>query len=319
MKLYSIAVSGLLTMEMHSLNNEGTEGNHLMTRQVQVVDKGGKIHAVNAVSGDMFKHIQAEHLYNLAKEEGLPLCGPCSRFDANRISGDDEFASSFPEGVDDADILSGAINRCLLDDAEGILITRGIGKKSRSIGRKSAVEFGWVIGRPESTRTEAYFHVKYVPEGRGTGSGEGANLGQNIFHRPGSSGQYAVVLNLDLYRIGKNDISLEYVLDAGDRTSRLKALLKSVLFTFIKPGGAQRNTQCPHILAFEGCVSCSSSTYPAPQASALNEDFQKEVEGVANTLNSLKGGTITLYNFDSLSGFARIMEKLITCIQPCGV
>ncbi|MCL6477223.1 MAG: DevR family CRISPR-associated autoregulator [Peptococcaceae bacterium] len=319
MKLNSMAISGLLTMEMHSLNNEGAEGNHLMTRQVQVVDMGGKIHAVNAVSGDMFKHMQAEHLYNLAKEEGLPLCDGCSRFNANRIGSDDTFAASFEEGVEDSVILSGAITRCVLDDAEGILITREIGKKARAIGRKSAVEFGWVVGRPESTRTEAYFHVKYVPEGRGSSAGEGANLGQNIFHRPASSGQYAVVLNLDLYRIGKNDINLSYVLDIEERCRRLQALLKSVLFTFIKPVGAQRNTQNPHILSFEGCISCSNSTYPAPQASALNPEFQKEIEIVSRVLNNLKEDTITLYNFNSLSEFAGIMEEIIKNIELCGV
>lgn len=319
MKIYSLAVSGLLTMDMHSLNNEGSEGNHLMTRQVQIVDKDGKIHAVNAVSGDMFKHIQSEHLYNLAVEEGLPLCEGCKRFDANRIGADDDFTSSFEKGVEDAAILSKAITRCTLDDAEGILITREIGEKSRSIGRKSAVEFGWVVGRPEATKTEAYFHVKYAPGGRGAGSGEGANLGQNIFHRPASSGQYAVVLNLDLYRVGKNDITLSYVLDAGERRRRLQALLKSILFTFIKPNGAQRNTQSPHILAFEGCVSCSNSTYPAPQASALNPDFQKEIEDVTSVLNNLRKETITLHKFQSISGFARILEGVINDIQPCGV
>ena len=75
---------------------------------------------------------------------------------------------------------------------------------------KVVCEFGWVVGRPESTVTASYFHAKYVPEGRGKGSGAGENLGQNIFHRPASSGQYAVVLNVDLYKIGRNDISLEY-------------------------------------------------------------------------------------------------------------
>ncbi|HEX9240617.1 MAG TPA: hypothetical protein VF910_08210, partial [Candidatus Bathyarchaeia archaeon] len=34
----------------------------------------------------------------------------------------------------------------------------------------------------------------------------GANLGQSIFHRPASSGIYAIVCHVELARIGYNDI-----------------------------------------------------------------------------------------------------------------
>lgn len=318
MAIQSLAISGLLTLDLHSLNNEGSEGNHLMTRQVQIVDREGKIHAVNAISGDMFKHIQAEHLYQLAREENLPLCEGCRVFNANRIGADDTFASSFEKGVEDNVILSGAISRCIIDDAEGVLITREIGGKARAIGRKSVAEFGWVIGRPEATRTEAYFHVKYVSEGRGAGSGEGANLGQNIFHRPSSSGQYAVILNLDLYRLGRNDITLAYVLDKAEREKRLRAFLKSVLFTFLKPNGAQRNTQNPHVVDFEGVITCSTSTYPAPQTSALNPNYRREIEEITAVLNRLGNNAVKLYHFNSLSQFASVMGEIITGTELCG-
>lgn len=138
--------------------------------------------------------------------------------------------------------------------------------------------------------------MKFAPEGRGTGSGNGANLGQNIFHRPASSGQYAIVLNLDLYRIGKNDITLSYVLDLNERRRRIQALLKSVLLTFIKPNGAQRNTQSPHIVNFEGSLTCSNSTYPSPQVSPLNLNYQKEIEGVAGVFNKLNENSVTIHD-----------------------
>jgi CRISPR-associated protein Cst2 len=136
-----------------------------------------------------------------------------------------------------------------VDDCEGILITSEIGK-TRSIARKSCVEFGWVVGKPEQVTTESYFHAKYVPEGRGKGSGAGENLGQNIFHRPASSGRYAVNLNIDLYKVGRNDITLDYVLDESERRARKAALLRSVLNTFLKPSGTHGNTQNPHIVEF---------------------------------------------------------------------
>jgi len=97
------------------------------------------------------------------------------------------------------------LEKCAGDDIEGILITQEIGKKKRAIGRKSIIEFGWAVGEPEKTKTESYFHVKFDQTERASGRGDestGANIGQNIFHRPASSGRYAIILNADLCRIG---------------------------------------------------------------------------------------------------------------------
>ncbi|KKM10612.1 CRISPR-associated protein DevR [Clostridiales bacterium PH28_bin88] len=315
MKLQSLAISGLITLDMHSLNNEGAEGNYLLTRQVYITNRQGEVQAVNAISGDMLKHIQAEHLYNVAREEGLPLCQSCQKFNANRISGDQEFARSFSGAEQDSVILSRAIETCLLDDTEGILITNEIGGKKRSIARKSAVEFGWTVGRPESTRTESYFHVKYVPEGRGQGSGAASNQGQNIFHRPASSGQYAVVLNVDLFRVGRNDITLENILPDEERYRRVKALLKSVIFTFIKLTGAHRNTQLPHVLGFEGWLTKSYSTFPAPIASALDEAYGEEISRVTSSLNRLKEGAVDANQFTSLAQFVELMEQTLNGLE----
>jgi len=43
-----------------------------------IVAADGQLYNVNAISGDMFKHIQAEHLYHIAKNsDDLPLCDAC--------------------------------------------------------------------------------------------------------------------------------------------------------------------------------------------------------------------------------------------------
>lgn len=322
MNLHSLSISGIITMNMHALNNEGSEGNTMMTRMVEIVDATGKNHTVNAISGDMFKHIQAEYLFMEAKEansNNLPLCAACATFDANRICGDVTFTkNTFNEGVVDSEILSEAIKKCVIDDAEGILITSEIGGKGRSISRKSAIEFGWVVGCPDNTRTESYFHAKYVPEGRGKGSGAGENLGQNIFHRPASSGQYAVVLNVDLYKVGRNDITLAYV-DGVDRQARVKALLKSVLNTFIKPTGAHRNTQHPHIIDFSGVIATSSNTLPAPVLSGLNSSYREEIKKIAENLNRTVSNTpISVTPFDGIAAFSEKMADVIGEVQPYG-
>ncbi len=322
MNLHSLSISGIVTMNMHALNNEGSEGNTMMTRMVEIVDATGKNHTVNAVSGDMFKHIQAEHLFMEAKganSTNLPLCAGCVTFNANRICGDETFTkNTFKEGAEDSEILSEAIKKCVIDDAEGILITSEIGGKGRSISRKSAIEFGWVVGCPDNTRTESYFHAKYVPEGRGKGSDAGENLGQNIFHRPASSGQYAVVVNVDLYKVGRNDITLAYV-DGVDRQARIKALLMSVLKTFIKPTGAHRNTQHPHVLDFTGVVTTSTSTLPAPVLSGLNPNYRDEIKKIAGNLNRITtGDPIAVTPFNGLAAFSGVMADIIGTVQSYG-
>src|SRR5437867_1315816 len=62
--LYSVSISGRVILDLHSLNNEGSEGNQLNARQVYIVTGDGRNPTpanVNAISGDMLKHIQTEH------------------------------------------------------------------------------------------------------------------------------------------------------------------------------------------------------------------------------------------------------------------
>lgn len=311
LKLNSLSISGLITIDLHALNNEGAEGNTTMTRMVEIVDSDGKLATVNAISGDMFKHIQAEHLFRIAAEEGIPLCSGCQVFNANRICADPSFTGSFKKDTQDSLVLRDALKRCVLDDCEGILIT----SNNKSIARKSCIEFGWLVGRPETTRTESYFHAKYVPEGRGAGSGTGENLGQNIFHRPASSGQYAAVTSVDLYKVGRNDITLNYDVEGEARLQRMKALLKSVLYAFIKPTGAHRNTQNPHVVDFVGVVVTSANTVPAPLVSALNPLFTDEIKGISEALNMLAPDSTTVSEFKGLQGFTEIMSSIIAKLE----
>lgn len=308
---HSLSVSGILTMELHALNNEGTEGNVMMTRMVEIIDKDGARHTVNAVSGDMFKHIQAEHLHSQAKALKLPLCKGCELLDANRISADEGFHQRFKDETSNEKLLDEVIKMCVLDDCEGNLIT-SIGGKNRSLARKSCVEFGWVVGVPDKVTTDTFIHTKYAAE-REKGSGEAANLGQNIFHRPASSGQYAVVLCADLFRVGRNDINLNYVLEETERKKRIGALLTSILLTFTHPSGAQRNTQNPHIVDFCGVLTTSRTPVPAPCVSALNTDFITEITQICEALHGLgvERDSLSVVPFNSLSDFAQRMGEII--------
>src|SRR5437867_6133998 len=82
----SLSLCGRMTLDLHSLNNEGTEGNQQQTRMVHIIDQRGRRAVVNAVSGDMFKHILVEHLIPLLKEAKQPLSPGAATHDADRIN-----------------------------------------------------------------------------------------------------------------------------------------------------------------------------------------------------------------------------------------
>jgi len=314
----SLSIAARATLDMHSLNNEGGEGNQIQTRMVDIVGSDGRMHNVNAISGDMLKHIQAQHFFELAREQYLPLCEGCKTFNANRINADSEWIAK-SEKWTDSETLKSMLETCAMDDAEGILITAG----KKSLPRKSVVEFGWVVGVPEHVTSDSYFHVKYASERNKdkiatdatAREKDGSNLGQAIFHRPASSGIYAIVCHLELGRIGYNDIAQEYVLDEAERIRRAKALIQSILHTFVELNGAMRATQLPHLVGLEGAITHSSSgAIPAPLMSPLQDAYIKQAEDVATALN---GGTQTVRftGFDTLGGFATQMRGILNDLQ----
>lgn len=316
--IYSLSLSARLTLDMHSLNNEGGEGNQIQTRMVNIVDGNGRLQNVNAISGDMFKHIVAEHLHKVAVANGLPLCSSCRTFNANRISADDDFMASI-EGISDAESLDKMIETCAVDDMLGNLITAG----SRSLPRKSVFECGWVVGLPESTKSDSYFHVKYASERsdakRQSDSEEGtrtANLGQAIFHRPANSGIYALIATIEAARIGFNDITQKYAIDEGERQRRYAALLEAVTYALVEPAGAMRNTQAPHIVDVTGVVTTSEGVIPAPTLSPIKEGYDEELTKLCGTLNQIRADALSAETFSSLNGYAQQMSQLIGDSAP---
>lgn len=313
----SISISGEITLNLHSLNNEGGEGNQIITRQVTIVDKAGETHTVNAISGDMFKHIHAIHLAQIAKEQNLPLSKYAEALNPNRISGE-ELGNYTKNNISKsngtaADVIDAMIDICTVCDTHGILITDKIGenKNSSNTPRKSTVEFGWTVGIPNKTNTESYLHTKLVSNAGSTGV-TGSNEGQNIFHRPANHGVYAFICSIDVYRIGFNDISRSYPINDNGRIERYKALLQSLLSSFINPKGAMTSTQKPHITDFKGVVAISRKLTPAPTISAINEGYQEEITKIANSLNSIDSDMIELKEFDGLGSLSEIIADLMT-------
>jgi CRISPR-associated protein Cst2 len=317
----SISISGEVTLNLHSLNNEGGEGNQIITRQVTIVDKAGETHTVNAISGDMFKHIHAVHLAQLAKEQGLALSKYAEALNPNRISKSD-FENYFEKdkkrkNESSADIVTAMIDICTVCDTHGILITDKIGenKNSSNTPRKSTVEFGWTVGIPNKTNTESYLHTKLVTNAGSTET-TGSNEGQNIFHRPANHGVYAFVCSIDVYRIGFNDISRIYPINDEDRLKRYKALVQSLLSSFINPKGAMTSTQKPHITDFKGVVAISKKLTPAPTISAINEIYKEEISKIAVSLNNIESEMIELKDFNGMGELSEVLSDLINNSEP---
>ncbi|MGC8950166.1 DevR family CRISPR-associated autoregulator [Chloroflexus sp.] len=323
--IYSLSLAINATLDMHNLNNEGNEGNQLQTRMVDIIGADGQLYSVNAISGDMLKHIQAEHLFHLARERNLPLCAGCQQFNPNRINADANFINR-TKGQPDAETIDDLLKTCAIDDIEGILITEG----GRSIARKSVIEFGWAVGKPETREghNQNFFHVKYAPERsaeqrkqdatqRTQGQGEekvgGANLQQAIFYRPASSGQYAIVCHLEFGRVGYNDIRQDYTLPPEERAARGAALLDSVLYTFVQLNGAMRSAQLPHLVTLEGALAFSTTLIPAPLISPLAPDYADQMQRIGRAIG---GDQVRVETFTSLAQFAELMRSLRDEAQP---
>lgn len=294
-------------LNLHSLNNEGGEGNQIITRQLTIIDKNGQEHTVNGISGDMFKHIHTGHLINLAKEQNLDLCSNCRVFNPNRLSSGEDLSKLELENAFDKDIIDAIIKLCVVDDVHGVLITK-IESKNKNVPRKSTIEFGWTVGIPNKNNTESYVHTKLVADA-GQKTSDSANEGQNIFHRPANHGVYAFICSIDSYRLGFNDISRSYP-EPEKRSARYKALIHALLNTFVNPRGAMTSTQKPHITDFRGVVAVSCKLTPAPTISALNEDYISEIGKIAENINRIEHDAVSLYEFNGLGDLSKILADL---------
>lgn len=305
MQTYSISLSGLLSLQLHALNNEGNEGNQSLTRRYYIVQKDDpEPKLVNGISGDMLKHIQAEHLQRVAVAKGLPLSTGATQLNPDRVGHDlEKTPDFFNSGENDlASKTATILQHCAVSDLEGFMVTE---KKGQTLKRDSVIEFGAVVGIPYSVKTQSYFHAKYGADN------------PTPYNVQVSSGCYATVAHLEAFRIGYNPHQFNYSIDAAARKQRLDALLTSLLYTYLQPNGAKRNTHLPHPDGFEGVLTVTSQRCPAPMVSPLEGNYQAQVESLAQTLNQINGaGTVRCFPFTTLAEFGAQIEALINVAQP---
>lgn len=310
----SISVCGEMTLNLHSLNNEGGEGNQIMTRQLTVVDTNKVKHSVTGISGDMFKHIHAAHMQNYCVENKISLSEYSKLLNPNRISANELKEDAGNEKNSQADVITAMIKKCAICDAHGVLVTDKVGenKSSTNTPRKSVIEFAWTVGIPGKNNTETYVHTKLVADAGSKGSATASNEGQNIFHRPANHGVYAFVCNIDTYRIGLNDINRVYSISDEERLNRYKAVVFSLLNSLLNPKGAMTSSQKPHITDFRGVVTVSHNMISAPTISAINDNYISEINKIAKNLNAIMPESIEVFDFD---GFGKLTEIFVDLLK----
>jgi len=309
--IHSLSLCARVVLNLHNLNSEGTEGNQQQTRMVHIVDRNGDRHIVNAISGDMFKHIFVEHLTPLLEAAGQALSSGARILNPDRITVDKEFKEAIKGKKLGSLIQEEMLKRCAVTDIAGTLLTEG-----NAVPRKSCAEFGWVVGLPLKNVSEQYFHVKYEADSRAKSAGqddkgEGTVSGrQAIFHRTANSGVYALICHLELSRVGVNDITRQAAIEEGDRKVRRRATIQALMATLVKPAGAQRNTQNPHIVDCQGIVATSASHLPAPTVSPLADNYGEQMESITETLNRLAPKSVIAKRFESLADGVRVLQEI---------
>jgi CRISPR-associated protein Cst2 len=332
----SLSLACRVVMDMHALNNEGNESNRLMTRQVGIVTpvqgedgaNGYERFTVNAISGDMNKHIFADAFRNIALDLGLPVCPACQALDPARMMGNDDFQEYMGTKPAVQDVIDRLLT-CAVDDVCGIMIT---GAGGTSIKRKSAVEFGWTVGLPEITEVEEFIHARHAimrltrtrvdRDADEAARQEAAeerqrNIGQMVFNRPASSGVYAFVAHLDVAAVGFNDASQMYPAHVQDRELRLRAAVMALAQTVLHPKGALTSTQLPHVVDVEGFVSTSSSAAAAPLISPLADGFIDQGYDIAQLINRLHGeNAVSLLPFAGSEGLLAQLADVVEHTTP---
>lgn len=336
----SLTVAGRWNVNLHNLNNEGTEGNFVQPRTVTVVRNAAQsptesgsaagaedgeddsyrpqLHAVNAISGDMMKHIHADYFRQIALDGGadeieeydgpLPLSRNSIVFDPNRISTEKDMVEMLKDkDRSDAEIIDHVIEHCALTDVHGILMTG----KQRTVPRKSRVEFGWVVAVPEVSKTEHFIHTKYARENATKYKHEKdeTNEGQALFHRPASSAEYAVIAHIEADKIGMNELTMESPISKDARQARVTTALRALVQTLMHPYGAGRSQQAPHVGGFRGVLISSNGRIPAATVSPLEEDFEEQAEQTVKHMNRLGGG-LQLEKITSLPSLAEHVANL---------
>ncbi|WP_138431784.1 DevR family CRISPR-associated autoregulator [Fodinibius saliphilus] len=319
----NLTLVGRLSINLASLNNEGTEGNATQPRTATIVDDG-ELYTVPVISGDMLKYWHVKHLCAIAQDRDLSLSENNARKNPNpnrlkaELAKHEWVIDKIPEAKEwekksdvDKDFLEQSLyglvaSECAVTDAHGLLITevaphdeddKEVFSARVAVARTSRVQTGFMTGIPRKNATGHYFHAKYVSKRTGIKSREStAGEGQNIFTRPATSADFAIVINVDLAGLGFNDAADKYEIDEEEQAKRKKAVVDALSYTLMNQPGANSSQQFPHIMGFEGAITTSTNRSPAPSASPIKGDYLETLEGLVKNINKMNGDSSAEYH-----------------------
>ena len=331
-EVYEIAILGRITWNLHSLNNEGNVGNVTEPRVVALAD-GRK---TDGISGEMLKHIHAEKMWELESTKNN-FCSTCKQFKPEKADGNKPVRDS----VSPEKAVKIALD-CELCDIHGFLVQRP------TVARSSLIEFGWAVGIPQvykdiHTHARHSVHEQFlqIDEEKNEGAWGGSKCsnknncetnenesklykikdkwyceehlpiktGQMVYHRPTRSGTYAVISVFQPWRIGLNNVSLQYdISDANKRKSRYELALKAYQAMFLRTDGAMTSTRLPHTEDFKGVIVVSKVNYPAPVISPLKDDYITQMESIRESIKN----TFEVTKFENLQQFTSSINELMS-------
>jgi len=333
-KIYEIAILGRVVWNLHSLNNEGTVGNVTEPRSIRIIDPNtGEAVTTDGISGEMLKHIHVEKMWELENDKNM-FCDACKQLKPEKADGVKEVRKAkTPE-----EVIKNAL-KCELCDIHGFLV------QQPTVSRSSVVEFGWALGIPQVLR-DIHTHARHSPheeaiiiieEEKEAGAWENEECSnrecetdpttsklfkvkgkwyceehlpeksiQMVYHRPTRSGEYAIVTLFQPWRIGLNNVTMEYDVEDDKRKKRYELVLKAYQSMFVRTEGAMTSTRLPHTTNFSGIIIVTKNNITAPVISPLKENYIDEIEKISKTINNLE-----IIRFNSISEFVEEINKLL--------
>jgi CRISPR-associated protein Cst2 len=274
---YSISLMARVIYNLHALNNETSEGNRTLIRNVGLVvpspdDQAPEFVHVNAISGSMFRHIFETHLRSLALDMKLGISSACVSGHPFRIWGDREF-QKFLQQSPEISLIYDMLLSCTVSDICGLMgLTQDI-----QIKRHSLLHVGWISGLPEITKSQYHQFLRSQP------LHILADEPQTLmpYSKGTASGIYAIGLQAEVPRIGYNDMTEQYPNNENisiNRQGRMQAMLLALAYTLLQPLGASVTSQLPHVIGVEGMFIVSSLYTKAPLVSPQLADYRMRAE-----------------------------------------
>ncbi len=207
----------------------------------------------NAITGNAIKHVYVSYLHELiTPKEKCDKCKLLSPMKNGKIKNPDKRFSASGNRV----------KECPICDISGFMNAE---KDNKSEKRKTVASFSWAIAKTD-TRQEDVLPIR--------------------------SSEYAMVIELDLHRIGFDDEKQVYVLDKEEIKKRIRVALKGVENLLIRFGGAQTNTNHPHIRGISGIVTEKTHRRQRiTKFSPLNDNFVEENQKCSDVSYTINGVT----------------------------